>query len=173
MADEGPTVFLDFDGVLSNAASRRAARLAGWSPHPSATTRVAGSEAAPDPACVSRLDRLVTATGARIVVTSSWRTDRDVEALRACLRDEFGLARWEAVVGRTGLPDMDTRAHQVSDHVAWNGIRDYVVLDDVELPFKRQRRRWVMVDPETGLSDDDVGRCLSILGFGPDAPPRP
>jgi hypothetical protein len=55
-------VFLDFDGVI-NAGSGRWLR-----------------------ALVERLNRITDATGAKIIVHSSWRTDRPVELLRHILQ---------------------------------------------------------------------------------------
>jgi hypothetical protein len=70
-------LFLDIDGVLNHAGSVRREHLpglAGWL----------------DPAHLDALNRVVLATNARIVVSSSWRVGRTLEDVRTLLCD-FGV----------------------------------------------------------------------------------
>jgi hypothetical protein len=51
-------IFLDFDGVLNN---------------PGCYEIASGSHTPPDQSCVDALNRIISETGASIVVSSSWR----------------------------------------------------------------------------------------------------
>jgi hypothetical protein len=62
-------IFLDFDGVLNSLEwwkSPERASMIGHELHGNSLRNI-------DPACVERLQRIVDATGARIVVSSAWR----------------------------------------------------------------------------------------------------
>jgi hypothetical protein len=73
-----PILFLDFDGVLNSAAFFRS---------PESKDGEAG---ALDPKAVARLNTIIAKTGAKVVVSSSWRYGRSVAELQAIL-DERGF----------------------------------------------------------------------------------
>lgn len=75
-----PTLFLDFDGVIARPIADQ-----------SAIERL-------DPVAVGRLERIVQATGAEIVVSSSWRYDAAKKVGHSC----FTLRGWLAHHGFTG-----------------------------------------------------------------------
>ena len=146
----GPLVFLDIDGVLNRTVKATHVRL--------------------DDDLCARLQRLVTTTGAKIVLSTFWREHMDYVAY--VLRRQ-GIAA--DVVGRT--PGEPTSA-------AYDGTRPrgdeiceylearcgpgcaYVILDDRDDAARgdAQRARFVRTDPASGLTDEDVRRAAAILG---------
>src|SRR5689334_1687229 len=90
-------IFLDFDGVLNSLAFLRK--------EPGPLDRL-------DPAAVARLSALAQRSGAKVVISSSWRLQRSLDDLRHLLRS-LGFAG--EVVGRT--PDL-TATVRVADSSA-------------------------------------------------------
>src|SRR5258708_3844439 len=111
-------LFLDFDGVLNSNEWFSSLERGGRS------TKVEQI----DPAAVARLNRIVDASAAKIVVSSSWRLGHSVEELQQIL-EERGF-RGE-VVGRT--PDLNiVRGLEI---LAWLSAQaevpeSYCILDD-------------------------------------------
>ena len=61
-------IFLDLDGVLNSHPYIQRMKLA----HPGETDFI-------DPVCVERLNRIVAATDAEVIITSSWRGQYDFQ----------------------------------------------------------------------------------------------
>lgn len=141
-------IFLDIDGVLISA-STMARRIA-------------------DPTCVRNLNILTEATGARVVVSSTWR--------------RFGLARvvytlntcWGVVAPIIGAtPELDTQASsgvwraqprglEIAYWLALNPHGPFVILDD-EGGMGELYPYWVQVNGEDGLTASDVIKAAEIL----------
>jgi hypothetical protein len=137
-------IFLDFDGTLNSFAMdcRRA-----------------------DPACVARLNRLIKASGAAIVVSSSLRiSGRTLTVLRLRLWSVRG-----SMIGLTPrldrVPGEDaTRGEEIQ---AWLDLHPdvtrFVILDDTDDGMDDLRPHLVQTDPLFGLTDDDVEKAIRIL----------
>lgn len=150
-------LFLDFDGVLNSngwVTRRRAAGLP-----------FTGTSRAIDADAVACLERIVQATGARVVISSTWRELFPFAELVAILR---GHGFTGEVVGKT--PRLDTlvagtvRGHEIA---AWLDCQPewpagFVILDDGDdmahlLPWL------VQTDPTIGLVPRDVDRAVEVL----------
>lgn len=112
-----------------------------------------------DPACVARLDELLSRTGARLVLTSSWREHTPLEQIerelhRAGLRHPL----------RHATPILPS-AHRVDEIHAWldahPDVERFVALDDEPLPGLEASH--IRVDDAVGLTDDDVVCALTNL----------
>lgn len=152
-------VFLDVDGVL-NCRSR-------W---------VKGCGAYwIDPILMSRLVRLCETTGAKIVVSSTWRHGRTVEDLQALLESK-GLPSTIRVIGKTPeaaqqivtgpLAELTTcRGIQIG---AWLGdheegqVESFVILDD-DSDMAHLTDYLVQTGWEDGLLDAHVDRAIALL----------
>ena len=146
-------VFLDFDGVLNSKAFFK-------------SPRHEDSEAgALDPEAIARLNRLLAATGAVVVISSSWRHGYTIEQLVVLL----------ACRGFVGTVHDKTRdwisaaCTQRGDEIA-DWLRDhpecstYVVLDD-GADMDAVRERFIQTDVEgMGLLDEHVDRAIAMLG---------
>jgi len=148
-------VFLDFDGVLNNFALIRADgrpldRL--------------------DPAAVARLDAIVSRSGAKVVISSTWRLHRSLDELRVMLT-ELGFSG--EVIDRT--PELEvslfgdpfiTRGREIQAWIDAQGepLESYVILDDAYIEEAAQYL--VKTETQAGLLDEHVALALEILGEG-------
>jgi hypothetical protein len=147
----GPILFLDFDGVLTNDPWERI--------HESFTF---------DPANVRHVNRIVEATGARIVISSDWRRlcfDRVCNRLASA-----GLEH--RPIGCTPPEEPGSRITRGMEIDAWLARNHYrgvfAILDDSsEHLLKPHADRFVRVDAEFGLTAEDADRAIALLA------PRP
>jgi hypothetical protein len=149
-------VFLDFDGVLVNDRSIRVR---------------SGGQSTADPLCVDALNRITDATGAAIVVTSTWRFEQSRAELCGI------LARW-GVTGRVIDCTADVCRRRGEEIQAWldahRGLYDiesFVILDD-EADMAHLGPTLVQTHFKLGLTLDDAERAIRILARGP-GQPRP
>lgn len=160
-------IFLDFDGVLNSG------------PYFDARGGIDGiweakeEHEALDPAAVRRLNRLIERTGAKVVVSSSWRHGRTVEQLQALLTARGFIGE---VIDKTitSVPNTDPLSKRVcgsrGDEIlhwvtlnsrAYGGI-EFVVLDD-DSDMDAVWRCFVQTTFAQGLTDDHVDRAIELL----------
>lgn len=140
-------IFLDIDGVMNNASTRPDERrgLVAWL----------------DPSNVEVLNRLVRATGAVVVVSSTWRVSMPLDELRG----HFAAAGCLAEIADY-TPDIDGyhRDHEIAAWLAGQPLppRRYAILDDQHtmdaLPGKLVR-----INQYRGLCERDVPDVLALL----------
>lgn len=151
-------VFLDIDGVLNNADDS--------DPHTYKDGCYFYS-----PACVTRLNNITDKTGAKIVVSSTWRLGKTVEQLQAQLL-EMGVTG--DVIDKTcSLAHLDGyRGNEIIKWVKDNedllgyhhyNFKEYVILDDDSDMLLWQKDNFVHTDGYRGLTDSDVYDAISIL----------
>jgi hypothetical protein len=112
-------VFLDFDGVLVT---------------PSSLFRSRGPAARADPEAVAALNHITETTGARIVVTSTWRLEYSPGELREILS---GWGVPGLLADPIAVPDLGRRiprGEEIQEWIQTNPDRDqlesFVILDD-------------------------------------------
>ena len=160
-------VFLDIDGVLNSQAwfDRQANEgLTGFDPSDEEAWLTML-----DPDCVVRLDRLVAAHDAKVVISSSWRQLLEPSTIaRLLARRGF---RGE-VIGATTTSNAltPTRKTQRGDQIAhWlatasvtSDVTSFVILDDdedmVHLAPRHVKTAWAK-----GLTEDDAARASELL----------
>ena len=161
-------IFMDIDGVLNTERQQNRCRAEG-------IAHVDGFGFAFDPVAVAHLERIVNATGADIVISSSWKV--------------WGLDAMQRMWDRRNLPgkviditpdtasdemllsvdlDMDLPAVKGSEIKEWldiNGsqVTHYAIIDDMEDMLPEQQSHFVQTDPEIGINDDDAKRAIAIL----------
>lgn len=151
-------VFLDIDGVLNSTTWAGARPVRGFIPPRSAIE--AFQEERIDPATVARLRVVVERTGASIVVMSSWRNRMAITEFARLLE----LHGWVTppVLGVT--PDLPgaSRGEEVRAWLEAGDCRaNYICLDD-DADFLPDQPH-IQTDPDIGLTDDDVRRCIARL----------
>ena len=157
-----PLLFLDIDGVLND--------------HVPVTDYICGI----DRDKIRRLNEIVKATGAEVVISSAWRYmildgAMTVDGFRYMLTTH-GLASFVKVVGHTKSDEqIPERGDQIADYLQTFGSRRYVVLDDgsdtsadgarsmSQSLTCRHSVRWLKVDGSVGLTDSDVISAVAIL----------
>ena len=134
-------VFLDIDGVLNNPNTRR------------------GSILSLDPVCIANLNRITRETGARIVVSSTWRRFdgiNDILGHRGIIAEIIWIT-----------PDLDRdRGSEIAEWLRYStrffDVSGVVILDD-DNDMGRLSDHLVQTDPVIGLSDADADRAVQIL----------
>lgn len=148
-------VFLDIDGVL---CTRKAA---GWSrngqPIIKGILRRRPARAL-DGNAVQRLNTLCVTGSAVVVVTSTWRLDRDVPSIlrRAGFSGRFHADWCTDAHG-------PTRADEITRWLAAHGTDRFIVLDDKLRGLEPFRDSLVLVDNYHGLELCDLDRAAQLL----------
>ena len=150
-------IFLDFDGVMDTARYELILRISG---RPS----VDAYGTVFDPECVWNLRQIIDKTGAKIVVSSSWKSIMSFEEL---------LDMWEMrdlpgeVIGTTPYNlECRNRGDEID---LWLKECDeecqYVILDDIDAGNfnEHQQERLVVVNPVKGLDEVAAERAIRML----------
>lgn len=170
-------VFLDFDGVLNSAAWMKESFLLAGREKLSFLERDARELS---PAMVRRVLKIIEATDAAVVISSSWRILHSIDELKEILTvagfPQFGQHIIDAtpkarVVEEFGIP-RDTgimRGHEIEHWInefeKKNGRLDsFVILDDDSDMLSSQKANFVQTNWEVGITDEHVERAIKILG---------
>lgn len=122
-----------------------------------------------DTYCVDQLNQLCTLTGAKIVISSSWRHYiPDIEKMRAMFIRQGVTAE---VIGMTpeaqdSWPDCSRGAEIKAFMDAFDGeIENFVIVDDSDMGFIGLEDRWVRTDCTKGLHSEDCIKAQRILTY--------
>ncbi len=147
-------IFLDIDGVLNRGGFSAVAQSSSF-----------------DRPAIDRLNRVLDATGARLVLSSSWRY--------VVLDGTMNLRGFEFLLRTHGLRTGALHDHTCADEVVpergaqilrWltqhaREVEAWAALDDQPLELGAGAAwRHVRTDPAEGLTDEDAARLIAILG---------
>ena len=136
-------LFLDIDGVLtSNETISRKEFLYTFSA-----------------SCVWALNRILRDNKVKIILTSSWRTVFDAEKQNQIFR-ENGVIQLPG--GQTNDFGYENRSLEIQDYLSKRKVENYVILDDMKINGFDEH--FVLVNPATGLTENDVEKVNRILG---------
>ena len=172
-------LFLDFDGVLNSCRYMREnwRRFEGSVLH-----RVSD---AIDRAAVARLNQVVERTGAKVVISSSWRKSVTLSSLRRLLRvtgfcgevigstpimkrDQidvlvtFGAGPLASVEERRTLRHVD-RGHEIQRWLTEHPEVTRIAIVDDDTDMANLYDRLVLTDCEDGLQDEHVEALVALL----------
>lgn len=125
-------VFLDFDGVIIHAGYEQRDRRA-------MLFRL------PDPSRVALLNRIVTETGARFVISSSWRISHPLPELRLMLKEAGFVGMVEGVTPDLGAGTESRRVGEIRSYML-GMTTPYVAIDDEDLRAGLGEARAVYVE---------------------------
>lgn len=171
-------IFLDIDGVLNSeryALKLEAKHRRLGHPEDSRACGCFSTREQVDPDAIARLNRLVAATGAKIVVSSTWRKLFDPPDLRRIL-EEHGLVA--EIVGETpdghhepgllalyGYPERLLRGYEIDHWLRQHPEVDrFVILDDGS-DMAMHEDRLVQTDCQSGLCDEHVHLAMHVLAW--------
>jgi hypothetical protein len=149
-----PILFVDVDGVLVNNASLR--------------RRTYGMAAA-DPTCVEALNHILRETGAKIVVSSTWRAHGYNKLCR--IFESWGVTRtpWSLTPDLTSKPGTLWVARERGDEIqAWLDAHpqwaptSFVIIDD-SADMQHLFPRLVRTNSDIGLTMADAERAIKML----------
>lgn len=157
-----PVIFLDVDGVLNHR-------------------RVFSAGAGPCVLCpqaIERFRRLVSETGARVVLSSTWRLgnfpNEHVFALRRAgvLERQHRDWRTKDLRGKVSTGGIELPDHKRGNEIAeWLSrhpeVTRYAIVDDDSDMLPDQMPRFVQTTFETGLRNEHCERLAAILTLGP------
>jgi hypothetical protein len=127
---------------------------------------------------VKLLARLVKRTGAKIILHSGWRFwfDDDIKPLRKEAVKLVKLLKEESVYIAGKTPDLTTeeirktkkfsivKADEIFLWLRMNtDIENWVVLDDIDLKHKNIKEHQILINPNLGLTQKDIGDAEKIL----------
>jgi hypothetical protein len=149
-------LFLDFDGVIVTAHDRFTAG---------------------DQFAVFNLNRITDATGANLVVSSSWRSGYSLEALKELLKkwgvtgEVIGVTPDHTVSTTRGLYVATERGHEIQAWLdAHPEVSEFIILDD-DADMAHLRHRWVKTHAHHGLDEHQTDKAIAM--FDGSQPPTP
>lgn len=142
-------IFLDIDGVLNN--DRTEARS------PQGYIGIS-------PGLVKRLAKIVKATDAQIILSSTWKTADDIDfkyLTRKLMQSNLYLS------GKTKEPEgrLYIRGYGIKKFLETHECDEYVILDDEVFDFREEGilDHAVITDWREGLTKDDVDKAICVL----------
>ncbi len=152
-------IFLDFDGVLNHQIFFQRTR------QETKGQIVLARSVDIDPFSVGQLNNLIERTGAKVVVSSTWRLGRTVEELQEML----SLKNFQGtIIGIT--PDFrgekTVRGNEIEAWRKVNRHSNYVILDDDSDMLLWHRHNFIKVDSYCGLTPNNVYLAEKILKNG-------
>jgi len=147
-------VFLDFDGVLNSAAFLLIVKE-----RDSQSLSMEWWAESIDPSAVSRLNGLLASTGARVVVSSTWRICTSVAWLQEVL--EMRGFTGDVYDKTNRIYEVD-RSSEIEEWLDRHVVDAYVILDDDS--DAEIEGHFVRTDYLAGLTDGDVREAEAILG---------
>lgn len=158
-------LYLDFDGVLNSSRYFRATtrRIDGLNIPAYASEQL-------DPAAIARLNRVVAATGAMVVVTSAWRIAMG-KTPRSALRGLLAERGFEGAVLdvtpnlRNGMDHRHLEIAQWACDAKTRGfdITSFAIVDDNYEAGIGNAPYFVLTNFATGLEDEHVDTLIQIL----------
>lgn len=152
--------FLDIDGVLNSVNFfEEKSQSKRWNEFKEKyeNKHIAFGLANIDPKAVELLNKLTEATGAKIVVSSSWRGDSALQTI-------FTLAGIkEPIYGETHRLYSRYRGQEIQQWLDKHKCDKYVILDDDLDFFDSQLPYLIHTDWKIGLTENDVDMAIEIL----------
>ena len=147
-------IFLDFDGVL-NTEQYQARLAVDGAPNKDAWGPLF------DPRAVDNLRKIIEATGASIVISSSWRYIYRLGSLRMMweIRELPGEMLDTLPCGATYI----SRGEDIECWLNRHGQPNYVIIDDLDDFYPSQHDRYIETNPIVGISTVDVEKAITIL----------
>ncbi|PZR90872.1 MAG: hypothetical protein DI537_17500 [Stutzerimonas stutzeri] len=143
----GPIVYLDFDGVVVTDAQ--------------STTSPRNYLC---PSKIALVRDLCDRSGAKVVVSSTWRVSQDCRQSLASagLPPSYLFADWSTPLTVDDDEDGSIRGLEIDQHVKCNGIDCFVILDDMPV-LPRQTPRHVQPDPSVGITKAQIDLAFDLI----------
>jgi hypothetical protein len=157
-------IFLDIDGVLVTRKHMLFLAESGYEKMVDAN-----NDEKFDPICVANLGKLIEETGAKIVVSSTWRY-MGVGPLQKIFRDRkvsgeiIGLTTIERFEDDSKIYAGECRGRQIQEYLEDHPeIENYVIIDDDSDMMECQLDNFVHTKFEDGFIDSALEKAIKIL----------
>jgi hypothetical protein len=161
-------IFLDVDGVLNSQQFFKQNN----DPVPATSNSMKFGVGQLDTKALTLLDILIDATGAKIVVSSSWRHIWPFHEIAEMFGD-VGFKNQHAIIDQTGNSKSGFRGEEVKNWLSLDRERQevggeqttaYVIIDDDSDFDTSQHEFFVQTDSDVGLTQEDIVKAAGILG---------
>lgn len=161
-------IFLDFDGVLNSLRSTVADQKLTHALAAKRSILLSGEiDAGFDTIAVALVYRVATITGAKIVISSSWRYAFTLDELRNMFLGFGWQDANDLIIGVTPKLDSGHRGSEVKmwldEHAATP--YEYVIIDDNSDILEEQREHFVYTDTAEGFLFKDYIKSLECLNY--------
>lgn len=149
-------IFLDIDGVLNGRRS--------FSPLFPCEPLVCGLEQKK----IDRLRTIVQKTGARLVLSSTWRIEFDSNMIPSssigqALSDLF-QSNEIPLYSRTSSQSISSRAYEVQEWLDEHpNVSSFLIIDDNDFGWGNLLPRWLRINPAIGLTQKDAKIAIRML----------
>lgn len=147
-------IFLDIDGVL--APYRRSNEYNYCCGHfinePYGILRF-------DTECVNNLNSLIVRSGAKIVVSSSWRCSVPIEYMSRMLEEQEVIGEF---LDYTPYSEHG-RADEINKWLSDKDVTNFAIIDDTPYKWGNLSPFWVRTDPHRGLFKKDIEFAMSLF----------
>lgn len=156
-------IFLDIDGVLVNRHFWFKLQAQNKKPRDEEHTHLF------DPVCISNLNELVEKTGAKIVISSTWRylgidRLREIFKRRNMLGDIIGLTTIERFEDVSSIYSGESRGRQIQEYLDTHPeIENYVIIDDDSDMLESQMNNFVHTTFDHGFLKAHLDDAIKIL----------
>jgi hypothetical protein len=148
-------IFLDIDGVLRTDASDRYWSDVTRQPIPqSVFDRLFSSRS------IAILNEIIYITGAKVVITSTWRVQHTLEELI----QKFKIRGFRGeIIDKTNI--IGNRGEEIQEWLDTNSVNKYVVIDDSvkDILIHINSKRVVKIESNIGLNDSHFDSITDLL----------
>lgn len=109
-----------------------------------------------DPKCVEIVNRIVKETGCKVVVSSSWRAEANLQSIFDKVGLKFKIHSITPFGDHRGCEIRDWLASETEPYV-------YAILDDDRSMLAEQRKYFIKTNTVTGITDEDARHVINIL----------
>ena len=155
-------IFADFDGVLNSIES-----AVGFHSLKGTPTSIFSEVDRLNPVAIGLLKYLCDATGAKLIISSTWRLNYRVSEFIEIF-SKFG---WQnaPIIGATGRGGINScRGDEIKDWLYQHSVTEYVILDDDSDMLPEQLPYFVNTDGARGFTLQDLCKALHIFGVPED-----
>lgn len=109
-----------------------------------------------DPKCVEIVNGIVKETGCKVVVSSSWRAEANLQSIFDKVGLKFKIHSITPFGDHRGCEIRDWLASETEPYV-------YAILDDDRSMLAEQRKYFIKTNTVTGITDEDARHVINIL----------
>ena len=155
-------VFIDIDGVINSRDWNRYYMESNFKYFPDIDPDI-------DFRAIKRINKLVESTGAKIILSSSWRfyLSETINRLRnSGLKYPItDIIKGEECIYHENWPDVEhpTRGDLIENFIKENPCDNYIILDDVNDMTDKQQSHFIKTSIEYGFTDKDLKKAIKIL----------
>lgn len=149
-------VFIDIDGVFNHLSYYKSHRFCDGRTYPLSEF---------DPDCVKRYMRIIEKTGAKTVISSSWRFTDGLRNIMEQVGFYGSALEFETTPYLGTIRGLEIRSYleQYEDTHKNEEVESYCIIDDETDMLYEQKDNFVNTDINFGLTDEDTDKVIKIL----------